>query len=154
MDKSKKKKIISNIIYVGSLVLVTLIALNFKVGVVIGDSMYPTLHDKQLVWIDKRQKEFDRFDIIVINTQDNYIIKRVIGLPGELVELKDGEIYIDGEILENPYKFYPLETYGMYPRVQLYDNSYYVLGDNINESADSRVYGPISTSNIMGLVRR
>lgn len=81
---------------------------------------------------------------------DTYV-KRVIGLPGETVEIRDGRTYIDGEAISEPYVFSIPEDYS----VTLGENEYLVLGDNRSESYDSRVedMGPIGAEDILGRVR-
>ena len=81
---------------------------------------------------------------------DTYV-KRVIGLPGETVEIRDGRTYIDGAALNEPYVFSIAEDYS----VSLDENEYLVLGDNRCESYDSRAedMGPIGKEDILGRVR-
>ena len=81
---------------------------------------------------------------------DTYV-KRVIGLPGETVEIRDGRTYIDGEAISEPYVFSIPEDYS----VTLGENEYLVLGDNRSESYDSRAedMGPIGAEDILGRVR-
>ncbi|HOQ36876.1 MAG TPA: signal peptidase I [Acetivibrio sp.] len=83
----------------------------------------------------------ERGDIVVFKFPDDeevLYVKRVIGLPGETVEIKDGVVYIDGEILEEPYlKEKPVGDYGPY---KVPEGSYFMLGDNRNYSKDSRMW--------------
>ena len=134
-----------------------------------GASMMPTYEDGDRVIVNKIGKfinDFDRFDIIVFKaTESENYIKRIIGVPGDHVEYKDDELYINGEKYEEPY----LEQY----KLQLNDNGdltydfkleektgfshipegyYFVLGDNRRESNDSRnpSVGLISKDEILG----
>lgn len=111
-----------------------------------GTSMVPTLVDDQHLLIEKlsyRFKDIERFDIVVFrpyyNEKDIFYVKRVIGLPGETVQIKDNTIFIDGKPLEENYSedFY---TDGKMAtkKMQLGDNDYFVLGDNRDVSKDSR----------------
>ena len=111
-----------------------------------GASMENTLHNGDNLIVDKLSYRFhdpERFDIIVFpfQFQDNtYYIKRIIGLPGETVEIRDGHIYIDGssEPLEDvETKEYMVGNYGPYT---VPEGCYFVMGDNRNDSKDSRYW--------------
>lgn len=111
-----------------------------------GTSMYPTLVDNQHLLIEKlsyRFKDVERFDIIVFrpyyNEKKVFYVKRVIGLPGEKVQIKDNTIYIDGKPLEEDYS-QDIYTDGKLAarEIQLGDEDYFVLGDNRDVSKDSR----------------
>jgi signal peptidase I len=129
---------------------------------VIGPSMQPALHTGERVLINKLAYHFggtpQRGDIIVLippasQNADSDYIKRVIGLPGERVELKDGKVYIhqaDGNTLELD------EPYVTNPATQDYmsdvipQGQYFVMGDNRNQSSDSRSWGTVSLDEIVG----
>lgn len=129
---------------------------------VIGDSMEPNIHDGDYFVLNKvsyRFTEPERFDIVVFpynHGQSNYI-KRIIGLPGETIELKrEGEsftIYINGEELEEHFGKEPIEYPGnqTFPLV-IPEDEYFVMGDNRNDSSDSRYQdvGTIPRSEIIG----
>jgi len=127
-----------------------------------GDSMEPTLSNGDNLIVDKisyRFNEPERFDIIVFPFQyqkDTYYIKRIIGLPGETVQIdEDGNIYIDGEILEESYgrEIIDEDKIGIADEpITLGDDEYFVLGDNRNYSSDSRVkeVGNIKKDQIIG----
>lgn len=128
--------------------------------------MEPNFHDHEYLIIDEISYRFNdprRGDIIVFRYPKNpqeYFIKRVIGLPGETVEIKDGEVivyndrYDEGAVLEEPYLPEGTKTYSNYikNRVALEDDEYFVLGDNRNSSKDSRTFGPVNESFITGRV--
>lgn len=122
-----------------------------------GPSMNDTLQDHDRVLMNKftyRVKTLDRFDVIVFkyayDTDTDYI-KRVIGLPGETVEIRDGRTWIDAALLEEPYVFSSQEDYS----IALGEDEYLVLGDNRAESYDSRAsdMGPVSGRDLLGRVR-
>lgn len=127
---------------------------------VIGSSMESTLSDKDNLIVDKisyRFSEPKRFDIIVFPYQyeeDTYYIKRVIGLPGETVQITvEGDILINGEVLDESYGRETIESPGRASDpITLGDDEYFVMGDNRNYSADSREedVGNISRSDIIG----
>ena len=125
-----------------------------------GRSMIPTLHDGDNLIVDKLTYRFSapkRFDIIVFpyKYKDNtYYIKRIIGLPGETVRIDtDGNIYINGEILEENYGAETIKDPGRaVTEITLADDEYFVMGDNRNNSSDSRdpSVGNIKRSDIIG----
>lgn len=127
-----------------------------------GESMEPTLSNGDNLIVDKFTYHFQdpkRFDIIVFPFQyaeDTFYIKRIIGLPGETVQIDArGTIYIDGEILEESYgrEVISPETTGIAAEpVTLGEDEYFVMGDNRNNSTDSRmeIVGNIQRKNIIG----
>ena len=145
--RSLLREIISFAGYVVFVVLFTYIIVTY-VGQrteVVGSSMYPTLHDGDNLLVDKisyRFTDIERFDIIVFEYQHEenvYYIKRIIGLPGETVQITDGNIYINGGLLEEDYGYEVMESAGLAAEpVTLGENEYFVLGDNRNDSTDSR----------------
>lgn len=130
-----------------------------------GASMEPNFYDKEYLIIDEISYRFHepaRGDIIVFRyprNQEEYFIKRVIGLPGEKVQIKDGFVYIynradsEGVKLEETYLAAEEKTYGLNEEtVSLNHDQYYVLGDNRNSSKDSRSFGPVDKKLITGRV--
>lgn len=111
-----------------------------------GSSMEPMLSDGDNLIVDKisyRFKDPERYDIIVFPYQyeeNTYYIKRIIGLPGETVQIIDGYTYINGELLESDvYGAEVMESAGIaQEEITLGEEEYFVLGDNRNHSADSR----------------
>jgi len=124
---------------------------NFRVQ---GHSMEPNIHDGQFLIVSKlvyRLHPPQRGDIIVFRAplprKVDYI-KRVIGLPGETVEIRDGKVYIDDQPLVEPYILYPaVRSWGP---VCLGEDQFIVLGDNRRNSSDSRNWGPLPRKNIIG----
>lgn len=150
--------------YITIIIVVILIRTYIVTPVIVrGDSMYSTLKDGEVLFLSKityRLSDIERFDIVVINDIDNdLIIKRVIGLPGDKVEYKDGILYINDKVIEEKYSDYymddfdvdsicgitDLECNGVIP-----EDMYLVLGDNRKVSADSRIKGLISKEQILG----
>lgn len=134
---------------------------------VVGSSMYPTLIDKDQLWVEKLTPVFGevrRGDIITFhvqssdlgsNTEDD-LVKRVIGVPGDHIVLRDEAIYINDELLQEPYLTEGTPTYASanpeYNDLVLEDGMYFVLGDNRTNSRDSRSFGPIAKEHIIGEV--
>lgn len=122
-----------------------------------GASMETSLHDGQYLLVNKLVYRFrspNRGDVIIFTHPSGHssspYVKRVVGLPGEEVEVKDGRVYIDGSLLDEPE--YILSTrQGCDPTV-VGDDEYFVLGDNRDHSSDSRDFGPTPRDNIIGKV--
>ncbi len=127
-----------------------------------GESMETTLSNGDNLIVDKisyRFRDPERFDIIVFPfqyTEGTYFIKRIIGLPGETVRIDEkGNIYINGEVLEESYgrEIISPETIGIASQdIVLGEDEYFVLGDNRNNSTDSRkeIVGNIKRDEIIG----
>ncbi len=127
---------------------------------VIGISMEGTLSNQEPIIIDKfsyRVSEPKRFDVIVFKQSGRehsyYNIKRIIGLPGETLQFSEGNILINGEIVEDVVNAEPMVNYGLAAEpITLEENEYFVLGDNRNNSEDSRFasVGNITREDIIG----
>ena len=124
-------------------VIVTFVGQRTKVD---GHSMEPTFSDGDNLIVDKlsyRFREPERYDIIVFpyqHAENTYYIKRIIGLPGDTVQVIDGYVYINGKKLDEHYGAEVMEDPGIAAEpIKLGDDEYFVLGDNRNHSSDSRV---------------
>ncbi len=156
------KEVLNISIYILVILVLTYCAVVFlgQRTSVIGSSMEPTLSDGDNLIVDKityRFREPERFDIIVFPyqyTQNTYYIKRIIGLPGEKVRIdEEGRIYINGEVLKESYGKETIVDAGLAAEeITLGNDEYFVMGDNRNDSADSRFVsvGNIKRQNIMG----
>lgn len=148
--KQIKKWIKENLLFTILLLIIIIIRIFFYSPIrVNGSSMYPTLQDKEFMILNKigLQKGINRFDIVVVESNGKYIIKRVIGLPGESVMYSDNKLYINGKVIEDNYSKSETENF---ENVILKDNEYFVMGDNREVSKDSRVIGPVNVKNIKG----
>src|SRR5512141_3197289 len=117
--------------------------------------MEPNLHDGEYVIIDRVSYALhppERGDVIVFvpptTTNDKDYIKRVMGLPGDTVEVRDGQVIVNGAVLDEPYLNAPT-NYVMESQV-IEAGHYFVLGDNRNNSSDSHSWGTIKSSAIIG----
>ena len=121
-----------------------------------GTSMQPRLSDQERIFVNKfvyHFSEIDRGDIVVFwypRDRAKSLIKRVVGLPGEIVEVNGGIVEIDGQPLQEPYLDPEYLDFTSYPPVSVPVNSYYVLGDHRNSSNDSRNWGPVPAGNVFG----
>ncbi len=128
-----------------------------QVSVVRGSSMEPTFHDGDRLVVDKLTyllSDIDRFDVIVLrapNQRGMDFIKRVIALPGESVQIREGRLYIDGRETSQEFLMsHSSDTFG--PKV-VPEGEYFVLGDNRPYSNDSRSFGFIKRDSVRGKIR-
>jgi len=165
------KKIIKEIFPYIVIFVVVVIIRTFVITpiTVVGSSMYPTLKNDELLLLSKISyviSDIDRFDIVVIK-EDDWIIKRVIGLPGEDVSYKNEKLYINGEEVKDLYRNGPTEDFNLIdiwsagknneyidnfdePFDVIPEGYYLVLGDNRKVSKDSRSVGLIKEDEIKG----
>jgi len=158
LSENIKKEIISwiKLIVTAFIIAFILKTFIFQIAYVKGPSMEPTLYEGQILIVSKlnyRLGSPKRGDIVVLNDNLEHkdLIKRVIGLPGENVDIKDGFVYINGELLEEDYISVPTYENG-FEASDVPENKYFVLGDNRPESRDSRSssLGFVERENIMG----
>ena len=132
----------------------------FNLSTVQGYSMEPTLEEKEWLFINRVVYLFgepERGDIVILRDpkrdlgRNQYLVKRVIGVPGDTVEIRGGKLYINGEWFEEPYIDTPIEDGDMAP-VTIGEDEYFVMGDNRHwrSSLDSREFGPVPESLIKG----
>ena len=165
MDEDKKMKVKREVMeWIKSIVFAIIVAVLIKTFIfnttyVLGNSMYPTLHERDRLFTNKITMYFSnpgRGDIIVLKAPDNPdkdYIKRVIGIEGDIVEIKNGKVYLNGKLLEE--KYIDKDAY-----THTYDKNYwkvekgyvFVLGDNREEGAskDSRSFGIVPVETIKG----
>lgn len=155
MEKSKQKPTKKRIIILVVIVLVLLI-LGIIGGImkdhkeaptltVSGESMEPTLSDGDTISINK-DYTLDRFDVVVFKFNDITYVKRVIGLPNETITYSDNKLYINDELIEDPYNDGNTDDFS----ITLKDGEFYCLGDNRAISTDSRKLGRMLESYIIG----
>lgn len=161
MKKNEKiKKLLCELLpYIVILVVVILVKTYVIAPVQVnGSSMMNTLHNKDIMLLNKinyRFEDIERFDIVVIKYENTHLIKRVIGLPGDNIEYKDNKLYINNEYYEEKYldKNTTTEDFNLKELIKtdkIPSNCYFVMGDNRNESLDSRALGVFNKKEIEG----
>jgi len=161
--KSNVKGFLYDLIFYAVLIFVCIYILpNYVIQrtIVDGSSMADTLQNGEHLYVEKLSYRFDaldRFDIIVFypygRYSDEYYVKRIIGLPGETIQIIDNKIYINGEVLEEHYGKEPIEDPGRAAEpITLGEDEFFVMGDNRNISKDSRSeeVGNVTKENIGG----
>lgn len=166
----KKKKINPKVIkdifemMIGGMIVIFLaFVIVYSVGMrtsVVGDSMEPMLYNGQEILMNRviyRLSSPKRGDVIVFlpngNQNSHYYVKRVVGLPGETVQIQDGSVYIDGVLLEEDESFDKMIDAGIAQNeLTLAVDEFFVLGDNRNSSEDSRSgnIGAVKKDDIIG----
>jgi len=119
-----------------------------------GIAMEPGLKDGDRILINRKPEKLIRGDIVVFYypaDQTKSYIKRIVGLPNETIEVLEGNVLIDGKVLAEPYVD-PKNNQALFNRkeVKVPEGSYYVLGDNRDNSNDSRMWGPLQRKFIYG----
>jgi len=130
---------------------------------VVGVSMVPTLYDSQQYLLNRWVYHFRaprRTDVVVLRDPEDkgFAVKRIIAAAGDRVDLRAGKVYVNGHRLNEPYLLPNTPTFPYFTQteqsVMLGKDQFFVLGDNRNNSADSRTYGPVSRQSILGLLIR
>jgi signal peptidase I len=155
-DEQFKKKFVNkfgkNLWRLTRIIVILMIMSHFlHFAIVPSESMYPTMHVKDYLLVYTQIEEYERGDIVAfkfpLNEEETYL-KRVIGLPGETVEVKDGYVYINDKPLEEDY-LNEQPTY-TYPKTTVPEGNYFVLGDNRNNSYDSHDWGFVKEEKMRG----
>lgn len=151
--EEKLRGLIPYIIIIVAIILIkTFIITPIKVN---GESMTSTLEPKDIMILNKTAYYFsdpERFDIVVVSMPDEYLIKRVIGLPGEKIEYIDNTLYVNGEAVEEDFAHGKTADFNISELGSdtIPADSYLVLGDNRENSLDSRELGFIKKDQLLG----
>jgi signal peptidase I len=149
------------VVIIGGAFLVAFVVKTFLIQAffIPSGSMLPTLHKDDRVLVNKLSYDLHdvhRGDLVVFERPEGEaagqikdLIKRVVGLPGERIEQRDGDVYIDGQLLEEPYLANGTETTNLDPQT-VPDGHVFVMGDNRSDSMDSRVFSAIDEDLIVG----
>ena len=161
-DQPRQKSFVRDTLEIVFLALVLYVVIQYAVQTVhvLGSSMYPTLHDNDLLVASKISYKLhnpQRGDIIVFKPPDEAsrdFIKRIIALPGERLRIVNSVVYINGQVLREPYLPEKWTYNNNWPATGqeyiLQPDQYFVMGDNRNHSSDSRTFGPIALDAILG----
>jgi signal peptidase I len=130
----------------------------FAVYIIEGSSMAPTLKDGDMAMVNMLVWKLGRLDrgeiVLVRDGLGGYATKRVVGLPGEQIDFAEDQVYVNRQLLTEPYLPKQTKTLSECPRILLGPDEYVVLGDNRGDSYDSRVYGAVPKSAIVGSYTR
>ena len=121
-----------------------------------GSSMVPTLKDNDILLLKKYDHSYERFDVVVLNYNDEKLVKRIVGLPGETITYYNNILFINGKKVEENFLPENIETsdfnLNQIGYAKIPDGYYFVVGDNRGDSLDSRYIGLISKKDIEGTV--
>ncbi len=155
VDQTRRSHLLREVIETVLLTVAIFLVVNAATGRfrIEGDSMEPNLHNGEYVLIDKISYLLhppERGDVVVFTPPNNSrdYIKRIIGLPGDTVEIRGGQVYVNGVVLDEPYLQNLINT-AMPARV-VEEGRFFVMGDNRNNSSDSRSFGSIDPHSIVG----
>ena len=129
----------------------------FGIAIINGMSMKPALYDKDLALLYRLDPQYEYGDIIVLKKgEEDHLAKRVVGVPGDTIDIDNekGMLVRNGELIEETYIFAPtlLKDYGVELPVILSEKEYFVMGDNRESSQDSRSFGSVKKSEIVGRI--
>lgn len=133
------------IIFVIIILCITILSFTFSIKRVNGNSMYPSIKDNQVVLINNSVSKLYRGDIIVFYYDGMMLVKRIIAINGDIVEVANGKLCVNGEEL--------FETNeNISEKIYIKENKYFTVGDNYDESYDSRDFGTVDLADIVGVV--
>lgn len=125
----------------------------FRMVMTFGESMVPTIQngDMVLTMIKHKPEDIHRYDVVVFKHEGRYLIKRVIGLPGETIQIINNIILINNQPVKDPIDI-EMKDYGLLNEpYQIQSNEFICLGDNRNHSGDSREFGGVMMEDILGV---
>ena len=137
------------------IVMIIIKSLLLDIVVVHQTSMFPTLKEDEKLFLFKQAYTFSdpqRGDIIVFRSEEKLLVKRLIGLPGDMIEIKEKQLYINGKLYDESYLPDTLAYYPDFSVTIVAPDCYFVLGDNRPVSLDSRSFGSVSENDILGKI--
>lgn len=153
--KKKLMSFLSWVLWLGAAVLIAIVVRTYIIEPidVIGNSMEPTLSNGDRVWTNKFSAitdSFERGDIVILKVEgEPRLIKRIVGLPGDRIEVREGVLLVNGIAAYEPYLKDEYIYYSV-PEETLPEGYCYVLGDNRNNSTDSHKFGAVPLDSILG----
>lgn len=153
--RDRRRSWLRTILEFSCIIVVIFVVFRILIGMapVEGDSMYPTLHDKDTVFYYRLTKTYLRGDVVAIEMPgDEMYVKRVLAVAGDTVNMEEGKLYINGKELKEPWVYgetNPIEGGQVYP-VTVKEGEIFVLGDNREISDDSRVFGAVQIEDTGG----
>lgn len=141
-------------------IVILLWAFVFRLSTVKGESMEPTLYEHEWLFVNKVAYELGTpkaGDVVILKDpsegpdKKKFLVKRIIGVPGDTIEGRGGQLYVNGELRVEPYTDSPIED-GDFGPVKVEDGKYFIMGDNrrLGASKDSRTFGEVPKSLLLG----
>ncbi|MEK0312688.1 signal peptidase I [Cohnella sp. 56] len=141
-------------------IVILLWAFVFRLSTVKGESMQPTLYEHEWLFVNKIAYELGKpkaGDVVILKDPSDgpdkkkYLVKRIIGVPGDTIEGRGGQLYVNGELRVEPYTDSEIED-GDFGPVQVGEGKYFIMGDNrhLGASKDSRTFGEVDESILLG----
>lgn len=125
----------------------------YRIVIVSGNSMSTTVNEDGVCLVETGEFSFERWDIVLAKLTHQTAIKRVIGMPGDTVHIKNGAVYVNGEQIEK-YNTYTEYAGIAEEEIYLQEGEYFLLGDNRPVSYDSREHGLFQRNEIIGVIRK
>ena len=146
---------ITSIVIPTLLMIIVLFIIEFTI--VSGNSMDTTLSDNQILMVQRMFVSYNHGDIVIVNIVKKTtnkrlsIVKRIIGMPGDTIEIKNNIVYLNNKVLKEHYIKEPMKTNDV-SKITLKEDEYFLMGDNRNNSYDSRMQGVIKRNELKGKV--
>ena len=151
--RSRRRVYSAWVLFLGTAVILMLMATRYRMILVVGDSMHPTFRTGDLVWVDRQAYDSvapQESDVVVARVQGQFVLKRIVGLPGQDVEVRDGVVFLDDQPRPLPH---PATRTGLdVERGVLGKDKYAILGDNRAQTSHPTLHAVIPKQAIVGRV--